>query len=71
MAETQVNKFLLDNTYNISKNLFRGNIHHIIISSNKYELIIKHQQEGVLIAIRAKYIKLVTATGLNSTGLSR
>ena len=41
------------------------------MNSNKYELTNKCQQGGVLIAMRDKSVKLITATGSNQTSLGR
>lgn len=41
LIKTQTNKMLLNNTQDAHENLFRRDLHHIIMSSNKHELINK------------------------------
>ena len=41
------------------------------MSSNRHELIGKHQQDGILIALRGENVKLITSTGTDSLSLGR
>ena len=67
----QINYYLLDATCDINENLFRGDLHFTIMSSNRNELITKHQQEGVLIALRGEVNKIIAAFGADDSGLGR
>ena len=41
------------------------------MSSNRHELIEKHQQGGILTALRRENMKLITSTGTDPLGLGR
>jgi len=71
LVETQINKTLLDQTQDMSNNLFRGSNHFTIFSSNQNKLIGKWIQGRILTTIKGKSIKLIKRSGFDPINLGR